>query len=81
MITDGIYIVIAQKTVQPSQHGYLVGAFTKKSKAIKCADAEDARRGGKYGCIAYETILDPDDLQQADMSKHEIHRSKSLPKK
>jgi hypothetical protein len=48
MAVKEIYVVSAHRIL--SHHTYIVGAFTKKHAALRCAEDHEAYRGGKYRC-------------------------------
>lgn len=73
-----IYIVEAHRWGDRELHHYIVGAFTKKAQAIKCADAEAQYRGGKYACIVEETIMDIYKADEENKLGKEIYRAKSI---
>ena len=53
-----IYTVHAYRWGDRECHGYSVGVYTKKHKAIKDAEDEEQYRGGKYECEVLEWIPD-----------------------
>jgi len=52
-----IYIVVAYRWGERSNHSYTVGAFETKEEAIVCADGHRDYRGGKYSCEVEEIII------------------------
>jgi len=52
-----IYLVVAYKNGNQSQHSYTVAAYAKKHAAIKKADEYRDLRGGKYACVVEEIEL------------------------
>lgn len=67
-----IYIVVAYRWGERSNHSYTVGAFTKKQAAINCAESHANYRGGKYSCVVEGLPLDHFN-NDADSYHREIH--------
>ena len=72
-----IYVVIAYRWGNNSDHSYTLGAFNKKDAAIKCADSHTEYRGGKYGCVVEQCIINQFDNDSDDYTK-EVYRTKSM---
>ena len=72
-----IYVVIAYRWGNNSDHSYTLGAFNKKDAAIKCADSHTEYRGGKYGCVVEQCIVNQFDNDYDNYTK-EIYRTKSM---
>jgi len=53
-----IYTVHAYRYGDRELHSYSVGVYSKKHAALKCADAENKYRGGKYECEVIEWMPD-----------------------
>ena len=68
------YVVIAYRWGNPSNHSYLVGLFSNKSLAIKCADLHSAYRGGKYDCSVEEIVMNEFE-NEADYYSKEIYKT------
>lgn len=71
-----IYIVTAYRWGERENHSYPLGVFTKKSKAIKCADEHTEYRGRKYGCFVEKCIIDSFDNSQ-DSYTETIYKTKA----
>ena len=71
-----IYIVIAYRWGENSNHSYTVASFNRKHAAIKCADSHTSYRGGKYACAVEASILD-DFNNDADFYIKEVYRTRS----
>lgn len=72
-----VFTVTAYRFGMREKHSYVVGVFSKKAKAIKCADDHTAYRGRKYGCDVDVCKLDhysEKDLEHTDV----IYHSKSF---
>lgn len=54
------YIVIAYRYGNSQLHSYLIGLFEDYDKAIKVAERERDRRGGKYECFIYDASINED---------------------
>ena len=72
-----IYVVIAYRWGNNSDHSYTLAAFNKKDAAIKCADSHTEYRGGKYGCVVEQCIINQFDNDSDDYTK-EVYRTKSM---
>ena len=72
-----IWTTTAYRWGERENHSYLLGVFSKKHAAIKCADSHTEYRGGKYGCVVDEFELDNFDNTSNDYSK-EIYRTQSV---
>ena len=72
-----IYVVIAYRWGNNSDHSYTLGAFNKKDAAIKCADSHTEYRGGKYGCVVEQCLINQFDNDSDDYTK-EVYRTKSM---
>jgi hypothetical protein len=70
-----VYVVNAYRFGDRENHSYTLGVFTKKSKAIKCADSHYEYRGGKYICTVEECVLNIFD-NDFDNYTEEIYRNK-----
>lgn len=55
---QNIYTVHAYRWGDRELHSYLVGVYKKKHAALKCAEAEEQWRGGKYECEVLEWLPD-----------------------
>ncbi len=55
---ENVYVVIAKRWGDSETHNYLVGVFSKESKAISEAMIERNQRGGKYECFVYCAWVD-----------------------
>jgi len=64
-----IYLVIAMRWGDPEEHRYLVGGFDRELDAIGAAEAEEANRGDKYGCVVVGTILSVFSENDTDFNK------------
>ncbi len=53
-----VYIVTAYRYGNREMHSYVIGAFSKKDKALEAADNEEDFRGGKYECSVEEWEMD-----------------------
>ena len=53
-----IYSVRACRWGDRDTHSYMVGVYSKKSKALKAAEIEEDYRGGKYECEIQEWNID-----------------------
>ncbi len=73
---DKIYVVIAYRWGKRENHSYTLGVFNKKHAAIVCADSHTQYRGGKYGCVVEECIINKFDNDADDYTK-EVYRTKS----
>lgn len=71
-----IYVVIAYRWGDREKHSYTLGAFTKKQKAIDCAESHAYYRSGKYACVVEQCIIDNFDNKDDEYTK-EIYRAKS----
>ena len=71
-----IWVVIAYRFGENSNHSYTVGIFSKKHKAIECADSHCSYRGLKYSCCVEECTMDTFDNNSDSYSK-EVYRAKS----
>ena len=74
--TKEIYVVIAYRWGENSNHSYTLGAFNKKHAAIKCADSHTAYRGGKYGCVVEQCVINEFDDDNDDYT-NEVYRTMS----
>ncbi len=74
--TNDIYVVIAYRWGENSNHSYTLGAFNKKHAAIKCADSHTEYRGGKYACVVEQCVINEFD-DDADGYTKEVYRTKS----
>ena len=72
-----IYVVIAYRWGNNSDHSYTLGAFNKKDAAIKCADSHTEYRGCKYGCTVEQCIINQFD-NASDYYTKEVYRTKSM---
>lgn len=70
------YVVIAYKWGERSNHSYTVGIFSKKHKAIECADSHCLYRGLKYSCCVEECVTD-NFSNDSDSYSKEIYVAKS----
>ena len=61
-----IYIVIAYRWGNRSDHSYTLGAFEKPEKAIECAESHHTYRGGKYQCVVEKCVLNDFDNEAED---------------
>ncbi len=55
--TPYIYVVHAMRWGNPENHSYIVTASYKPDMAIKSAESEEIRRGGKYGCEVVKCMV------------------------
>lgn len=74
--TNDIYVVIAYRWGEKSDHSYTLGAFNKKHAAIKCADSHTEYRGGKYSCVVEKCEINKFDAA-ADNYTTVVYRTKS----
>lgn len=73
-MTKTVYIVTSYRFGERSDHSYVIGAFDKKAKAIKCAEEHTTYRGGKYLCSVDECTLNHYDNED-DNYTNEIYRT------
>jgi hypothetical protein len=71
-----IYVVTAYRWGDRNNHSYVLGAFNKITKAVKCADSHAQYRGGKYACVVDEVVLNSFNDDSDEYSK-EVYRAKS----
>lgn len=64
-----IYVVTAYRFGNREKHSYVIGAFSKKAKAIKAAEDHTDYRGGKYSCHVEECVVDHFDNKDDEHSK------------
>ena len=71
-----MYVVIAYRWGENSNHSYTLGVFNKKHAAIKCADSHTEYRGGKYACVVEKCEINKFD-DDVDCYTTEVYRTKS----
>lgn len=65
-----MYVVTAYRYGNRSAHSYMVGIFTTKRKAMRCADKEVQYRGGhKYSCEVDRAKIDEYDQDSNDCTE------------
>lgn len=74
---DEIFVVIAYRWGENSNHSYTLGAFNRLDQAKKCADSHTDYRGGKYACVVEKCKLSIFD-NDSDNYTEEVYRTKSL---
>jgi len=52
-----MFVVLAHRWGEDTNHSYLVGVFDEKVKAVRAALTEEYCRGGKYDCQVIETAV------------------------
>lgn len=53
-----LYTVRACRWGDTETHSYIVGVYSKKTKALNAAEVEEEWRGGKYICQVLEWSMD-----------------------
>jgi len=53
-----VYVVIAYRWGEQSNHSYLLGVYTKKHAALVAGDEHREYRGGKYECEVIEADVE-----------------------
>lgn len=70
-----IYVVVAYRWGDNSNHSYTLGAFNKKHAAIECAKSHTEYRGGKYACVVEQCTINEFDDRSTNYTC-EIFRAK-----
>jgi len=64
-----VYVVTSYRWGNREDHSYILGVFSKKAQAIKCADSHVMYRGGKYYPEVDAVTLDSFSNDDDDYSK------------
>jgi hypothetical protein len=72
-----LYIIVAYRWGNRSDHSYVVGVTGSKSEAIKSAESHTSYRGGKYSCTVEEFKINDLDNERDKYGKI-IFRTESL---
>lgn len=71
-----MFVIIAYKNGDEESHSYPFALIENREEAIQVAEEHVTFRGGKYGCVVYETLVNR--FWHEDISHmQEVYRAKS----
>lgn len=77
MTNSDMYVVIAYRWGENTNHSYTVGIFNDLDLAIDCAESHTTFRGGKYGCAVEKCLLNNFD-NDSDCYANIVYKTKSI---